>query len=249
MLEPKQRIIFAIGGGEIGEYETWPIDKVIVAAAAKNRDSKRGKVKALFIPTASGDDPEYIETFDKIYGYTLGCTTDHLLLYDRKTSRASLKRQIDRCDLVYVGGGSTPAMMRLWRRYGIDRYLKSAWRRGVVLSGLSAGSNCWFKWGLSDAYPGRFTAVSGLGLIDYAGNVHYSSFRGRKKYFDELVRKKRMSGIALEDNVCIKIFGKFYELIRSDKAANAYWVYNDGGKIRRVIMPDVGKLGKTLSLK
>jgi dipeptidase E len=233
-MKKPDRIIFAIGGGELGDGETLAIDKAIVAAAKKNRRNRRNKVRALVIPTASGDEHEYCQAFEKIYGRRLGCETDILYLYGRNPSKASLKRQIDRCDLVYVGGGSTPAMIRMWRRYDIDKFLRSAWRRGTVMSGLSAGANCWFRYGLSDAYTGRFATVTCLGFIDLACNVHYSSQKGRKQAFDKLVQNKKIAGIALDDNACIKIVNDNYEIIKSDKTANACWVYDDAGKVRQV---------------
>ena len=42
-------------------------------------------------------------------------------------------------------------MMELWRSRSVDRYLRQAYRAGTVLSGLSAGSICWFIAGHSDS--------------------------------------------------------------------------------------------------
>ncbi len=244
MKAPVNKIIFAIGGGELEYYETLPIDKMIVSAAVRTRKIKRGKVKALFIPTASGGDPDYCEAFEKIYGYMLGCQTDYLLLYGKQRSKASVRRQIDRCDFVYVGGGSTPAMMRMWRMYEVDKCLRRAWKSGKIMAGLSAGANCWFKWSLSDAHHGRWSNVSGLGFLDMACTPHYSNQRGRKKAFDKLVKKKKLTGIALDDNVCVKIVDDRYEVIKSDGDAEAYLVYDDSRKVRREVMEDKGDLSR-----
>ena len=237
--------IFAIGGGEPGDYETLSIDRQIVEAAGERRARKRGKIKALFIPTASGDDQEYCDTFDKVYGRKLSCATDSLLPYGQRRTKISIKRQIDWCDPVYVGGGSTPAMIRLWRKYDIDKYLRRAWQQGTVMAGLSAGAVCWFKYGLSDAYPGRWTTVSCLGFIDnLACNVHYDSEKGRKKWFDKLVIKQKIRGIALEDNACTKLSGNRYEIIKSNRDAAAYWVFAESGKAKRVEVERAGMLGR-----
>ncbi len=230
------KTIFAIGGGELDDYETYPIDEQIVLTADKLRKNRRRRLKALFIPTASEGDPEYCEAFETIYERALGCKADFLFLYGKQRSKASVRRQIDRCDFVYVGGGSTPAMMRMWRIYDVDRCLQRAWKSGKVMAGLSAGANCWFSWGLSDAYYPRWTNVRGLGFLDYACTPHYDSQVGRKKYFDRLVAKKNILGIAIEDNACVKIVEDQIEAIKSDSTANAYWVFKDGGKIRRVMI-------------
>ena len=50
-------------------------------------------------------------------------------------------------DIIYVGGGNTLKMMKVWKKTGVDKMLKQAYEKGIVLSGLSAGSICWFRWG------------------------------------------------------------------------------------------------------
>ncbi|MCP4581098.1 MAG: peptidase E [candidate division Zixibacteria bacterium] len=241
-METKDQIIFAIGGGELGDYETLPIDKKIVEAADAQRIRKRGKVKALFIPTASEDDPEYCETFEQVYARSLWCNTDILYLYGKAQTKAAIRRQIEWCDMVYVGGGSTPAMMKMWRKYEVDKCLRRVWKQGTVMAGLSAGAVCWFKYALSDAYVGRWTTVSCLGFINRACNVHYSSEKGRKKAFDGLVKRKKITGIALDDNTCIKITNNSYEILKSDDNATAYWVTPDRGKAGRTEVDGWGEL-------
>ena len=53
-------------------------------------------------------------------------------------------------DIIYVGGGDTVRMMEKWKEYNVNSYLKEAYEKGVVLSGISAGSICWFEFGHSD---------------------------------------------------------------------------------------------------
>ena len=40
-------------------------------------------------------------------------------------------------------------MLAIWREHGIDDAMRTAWHRGVVLAGLSAGAMCWFEGGVS----------------------------------------------------------------------------------------------------
>ena len=40
--------------------------------------------------------------------------------------------------------------MRIWRSSGFADVAKEAASRGIVLSGLSAGGICWFRYGNSD---------------------------------------------------------------------------------------------------
>ncbi|MFZ1720124.1 MAG: Type 1 glutamine amidotransferase-like domain-containing protein [Candidatus Moraniibacteriota bacterium] len=53
------KTIVAIGGGELGEWETLPIDREIV------RLSRKTTPTVLFIPTASGDSEKYWEIFQR----------------------------------------------------------------------------------------------------------------------------------------------------------------------------------------
>ena len=165
--------LVAIGGGEMAERETLAIDREIVSLTGKDRPN------ALFIPTASGDSPEYWQSFREVYGQELGCETDVLYLLGVSPTTEELERMILSVDLVYVGGGNTLKMMRRWRKLGVDRVLNEAYRKGVVLSGLNAGCICWFSWGHSDSMAfyrsdsWRYIRVRGMGLIDALVCPHF----------------------------------------------------------------------------
>ncbi len=222
--------IVAIGGGEIGLKETLKIDKEVVKLTGKRNP------KALFIPTASGDAEGYWDKFQKIYGKKLRCKTDVLYLMKEKLGYKEIKNKILSSDLIYVGGGNTLKMMKTWRKLGVDKILKKAYEKGIVLSGLSAGSICWFKNGMSDSIPGKWTLVSGLCLINATNNVHYSNERGRKGGFKKIMKKQFNVGIALENFCALEIIDNKYRLITSRKKAKAYKVYSKNGKVIRDII-------------
>ena len=98
--------IIAVGGGDMREAETLPIDQEVVELTGKARP------KALFIPTANYDSVEYWEGFQRTYGVQLGCETAVLYLLKLTPSRAELEESILSADLIYVGGGNTLKMMR-----------------------------------------------------------------------------------------------------------------------------------------
>ena len=79
--------LVAIGGGEMAERETLAIDKEIVSLTGKDRPS------ALFIPTASGDSPEYWQSFQYVYGQELGCETDVLYLLGVSPTKGELEKE------------------------------------------------------------------------------------------------------------------------------------------------------------
>src|SRR3989344_6273389 len=141
--------IIAIGGGEIGRpgypVETTKIDKEIITLTGKQ------KPRLLFVPTASSDTESYFEVVKKHFGKRLGCKTDVLYLIKEKPSKKEIEEKIFQSDIVYVGGGNTLKMMKVWRNTDVDKVLKEAYGKGIVLSGVSAGSICWFRWGNSDS--------------------------------------------------------------------------------------------------
>jgi len=138
-------------------------------------------------------------------------------------------------------GGNTLKMMRLWRRLGIDHLLKSAYAKGTVLCGISAGSICWFDSGHSDSMsfynPRRwkYINVKGLGFVKGVHCPHYDSRTlgiPRRKDFQNMIRKIGGPGIAIENNCAIEfIDGKFYKVISSKKYSGAYRVYRSGKEV------------------
>jgi peptidase E len=73
----------------------------------------------------------------------LNCKPSHLSLFDLPSS--DLEFFILEKNAIYVGGGNTKSCLPLLKEWKLDVYLKKAWEAGVVLSGISAGTNCWFE--------------------------------------------------------------------------------------------------------
>ena len=67
-------------------------------------------------------------------------------------------------DAIYVGGGSMVNLLAIWKAQGLDVILREAWQAGVVLAGLSAGSMCWFEWGVTTS-SGHAAPAPGLGFL------------------------------------------------------------------------------------
>ena len=230
-----RKVIVAIGGGEIRNRGTAPIDREII------RLSNKKNPKLLFIPTASSDSERYWKHVQEYFGDFLKCKTDALFLIKEQLSRKQIQTKISSADIIYVGGGNTLQMMRLWRRRGVDILLKSAYENGTVLAGISAGSICWFDSGHSDSmsfYSPRkwkYINVRGLGLIKGVHCPHYNSMtRGipRRKHFRDMIRKTGGTGIAIENNCAIEfIDGQYYKVISSKNYAHAYRVYKSGGEV------------------
>ena len=157
--------VVAIGGGEIHQQETLPIDRFIV------RLTKKRVPRVLFIPTASDDSTDYIDNFRSIYELQLGCSVKTLTVANTNIDENIVDR-VAEADVIYVGGGNTRKMMQRWESIGLDKILTQASHESKILCGLSAGAICWFESGFSDSE--RFTddgsgwnyaEIPGLGLL------------------------------------------------------------------------------------
>ncbi len=151
--------LICIGGGEIPRvkngiqlpYETREIDEEIV------RISEKKKPKLLFIGTASSDSYDYFLVIKKIFD-DLGCIVSNLELLKDSIDMKQVESQILNTDIIYIGGGNTEFMLKKWRELGVDKLLIQAYNKGIVCSGLSAGSYCWFKY--------NYDLLEGLGIIN-----------------------------------------------------------------------------------
>lgn len=250
------RKIVAIGGGSLQAKETLEIDKEIVKLTGKERP------KALFIPTASGDDENYCATFKEVYGQQLGCEVDTLLLLKDTLSYEEIAVKILSADLIYVGGGNTLMMMRKWRFLGVNELLKKARDSGKVLAGVSAGALCWFEYGHSDSMSyykageagkdWEYIRVKCLGFVDRITLCPHYHGENRDEHFQDMIKKMGGIGIALDDNCALQIVDNKYRVISTKHGANAYKVYKTRAKtIEKVLYTnqtwnDISKLRSKL---
>ncbi|MDO5018155.1 MAG: Type 1 glutamine amidotransferase-like domain-containing protein [Lagierella massiliensis] len=211
-------MIIAIGGGEVRKNETYAIDKFIV------EQSEKEKPTLLFIPTASRDNPFYVDTIKRLYG-DLGCEVDTLFLCSEDMTVETAKGKIENADIIYVGGGDTEFMMNKWREFQVDKFLIEAYKKDKVLSGLSAGSICWFIAGfdyeVSDAEKSlKYPKIQGLGIVPYLNCPHYDKVEPEK--FDKYYLKENTSLIALENQTALVWDkGQLY-VINSNPNKNVY---------------------------
>jgi dipeptidase E len=237
---PRPKVIVAIGGGQIRTRGTLPIDREII------RLSNKKNPRLLFIPTASSDSQKYWTQVEEYFGGFLKCKTDALFLVSPPSgqelpSSDEIRTKILSADIIYVGGGNTLMMMRLWRRLGVDELLKTAYESGTVLAGVSAGSICWFDSGHSDSMSfynprkWRYIKVKGLGFVKGIHCPHYDSTTlgiPRRKHFREMIHKSGGIGIAIENNCAVEFHdGRCFRVINANRKARAYRVYKSGGKV------------------
>jgi len=233
--------ILAIGGGEMGGTtpsgeklpdETRYINKELITLSGKKNP------RLLFIPTASNDSERYSEHIHK-YFTKLGAKVDVLYLINKKISKNSSKEKILSSDIIYVGGGNTLQMMNVWKKHGVDKVLKKAYNKGIVLSGLSAGSICWFKYGNSDSRKFKSNSkqlikVTGLGLINALHCPHYHVKSNRQQDLKRMMKTTyKIVAITLDNCCALEFLDDKYRIIKSKPQAKAYKVYWKEGKYHK----------------
>lgn len=246
------KTIVAIGGGELKDLDTLPIDRVIVKLTHKKQP------KALFIPTASNDAVGYWETFQNVYGKKLGCETDILYLIKEKLSKKEIEKKILSADIIYVGGGNTLRMLCIWRKNGIDKILRKAYENGVILSGLSAGAICWFRYGSSDSRRFMKTGkqetvlmrITGLGLVPLILSPHHIREKKlREAGMEEIMKRTPGVALALDDNSAIIIQDNQYKVLKSKKDVGIKKVFSHKGKVEWKPLKTSGSLSELLEKK
>jgi peptidase E len=134
-------------------------------------------------------------------------------------------------DVVWVGGGSVVNLLAVWRVHALDVVLGEAWRRGVVLGGVSAGSICWHVGGTTDSFGPRLRAVTnGLALLPYGNGVHYDSEPQRRPLLHQLVAEGVLpTSYATDDGAGLLYRGtQLVEAVTDRERAGAYRVERTG---------------------
>lgn len=195
--------------------------------------------KVCFLPTASGDAAGYVERFHAVLDQR--CRTSVLRLFERDGTdpRGLLLDQ----DVIYVGGGNTANMLAVWRLHGVDRALVEAYRRGVLLCGISAGMLCWFSSGLTDSFGPLRPLHDGLRLLPGSACPHYDSEPGRRPAYQRAVASNALPGGWALDDGAAALFedGALVESVARRPGAHLYTVTpavtSAAGEVAETAMP------------
>ena len=236
--------IFAVGGGGFthsqdgGGRDALLEDRLLALVGSVT------KLKIGYIGHAKNDRADRLTAF---YARFVGCArTTHLPI----TADAAMAQDfLQDLDILYVGGGTTTAMLSHWRKSGIADLLVAAIRRGLVASGVSAGAICWFsdlllKTG-DDCFEPQFEQHKGLGLIAGSACPHFSSEPARKQAFEAAIASQKLqSGIAIDDGVGVHIInGVVAEIVCARSSGSAYLLAPDGDMNTHQALTDGHRLG------
>ncbi len=167
---------------------------------------------------------EYVARFYRAFS-GFDCQMSDLQLFDRSID--DLEAFVLEQDVIYVGGGNTANLLAVWRVHGLDKALAQAWEQGTVLSGISAGMNCWFEESVTDSF-GKDLAplVDGLGLLPGSACPHYDGEKLRRPTYRRLIESGELSaGYAADDGAALAFSGiTLAEVVSSRPGAGAYRV-------------------------
>jgi peptidase E len=189
--------------------------------------------KVCFLATALGDDRLTIAAFYEA-AMVRGLTPSHLLSFPMPNVDDVTAHLLDQ-DVVWVFGGSVAGLLAMWRLHGLDGAMRAAWRAGVVLTGVSAGSICWHVGGPTDSFgPDLRPITNGLGFVPYSNGVHYDSEAQRRPVFQRMVADGTLpDGYATDDGVGLHYVGTdLHEVVADRVGPAAYRVQRDGDHAR-----------------
>ena len=187
------RQIIAIGGGGFGrEIKELKIENYIIEQSDIDSPS------ICFIPTATGDEKDYIENFYKAFD-SLGCKTSHIDFFKRTIK---LEEHINEQDIIYVGGGNTKSMLAVWREWKLDEILHKAYINGTIMSGVSAGAICWFEKGITDSWKDHQAIIPCLGFVKGICCPHYDEEPERIPFVSQIINDDLISECIAVEGFC-----------------------------------------------
>jgi dipeptidase E len=182
--------------------------------------------KMCLLPTAIADNPYTINNWYEqcnqlgIHGYAQRM---FISSYDQ---RQSFEEVLLSMDAILVTGGNTLNALAIWKAQGVDLVLRKAWEQGIILSGGSAGSLCWFEHGTTDSRPKEISIVEGLGFLKGSHCPHYDSEKTRRPLYHSYIKSKQFKpGYACDDRAAILFYDQdVHKVVALNEESNAYFV-------------------------
>ncbi|MBT2391206.1 peptidase E [Streptomyces sp. ISL-1] len=228
MTASEPTILATSGGHRVGDRTMVAFDALVHHAVdLSGVDGRRPRV--MYVGTAIGDAEHFTARMSeaaRVAGFDL--TPLHLFpMPNLEDVEGAVLDQ----DVVWVMGGSVANLLAVWRVHGLDAIFRRAWETGVVLSGVSAGSICWFQGGTTDSFgPELRPLTDALGFLPYGNGVHYDSDKGRRPLVHQLVADGTLPTThCTDDGVGLVYRGtELVEVVAEVAGKGAYLVARDG---------------------
>jgi peptidase E len=221
-MSDRRRIVAMGGGGFTCKPGDPELDRYVLDQA------RVPSPRICLLPTASGDPDDQIQRFYRAF-HELDCMPSHLSLFRLGARPVDIRARLLAQDVIYVGGGSMSNLLAIWRVHKLDEILYEAWKRGIVLCGISAGSMCWFRDGVTKSH-GEPRIAGGLGFLPYSNSVHWSSEPERRIVFRKAIAAGELSpGFGVDDGTALLFSGTdLAEVVKTQRSAGAFRVGASG---------------------
>jgi dipeptidase E len=221
--QAKTKKIFIYGAGIISQFLPY-----IKSLTGKTNP------RMCLLPTALADNPFAINTWYEQCSHLGVQGFAQRMFISSYEQKQSFEEVLLSMDAILVSGGNTLNMMAIWKAQGVDLVLRKAWENGIILSGGSAGSLCWFEHGTTDSRPQEITTVECLGFIEGSHCPHYDSEKTRRPLYHAYIREEKFKpGYACDDRAAILFHDQaVHKVIALNDESNAYYVYLEDGEIK-----------------
>jgi dipeptidase E len=219
--DPVKRI-FVYGAGAISHF--LPYVKLL---------TRKAEPRMCLLPTAIADNPSVINNwYERCNQLNIKGFTQRMFISSYEQQQ-SFEEVLLSMDAILVTGGNTLNMLSIWKAQGVDQILKTAWQRGIILSGGSAGSLCWFEHGTTDSRPQKVTPINCLGFLTGSHCPHYDSETSRRPLYHAYIQSGEFKpGYACDDRAAILFHDQeVNHVVALDHQSNAYFVYETNGEV------------------
>lgn len=215
--------IFVYGAGIISQFLPY-----VKSLTGKNNP------RMCLLPTALADNPFAINTWYEqcsqlgIQGFA------QRMFISSYEQKQSFEEVLLSMDAILVSGGNTLNMMAIWKAQGVDLVLRKVWEAGIILSGGSAGSLCWFEHGTTDSRPQEITTVDCLGFLRGSHCPHYDSEKTRRPLYHSYIQTKKFKpGYACDDRAAILFHDQeVHKVVALNNESNAYYVFLEKDRVK-----------------
>jgi dipeptidase E len=220
-----ERHIVPFGGLRPQAGKTHPLVEYLLGLTGKTR------ARVAFLPTATGDSNEALVSLYSRFPPGRS-ERSHLALFHR--TETDIRGYLLAQDIIWVAGGNTANLLALWRLHGVDGVLREAWEAGIILTGGSAGSLCWFEGGTTDSFNLHQLAplADGLGFLPGSHCPHYDGEAQRRPLYQQLIRDGFPAGYAADDDAAMHWIGTdLAEVVTARAGASVYRVERVNGEV------------------
>lgn len=151
--------IYLIGGGELRDGETHQIDEEIKSHAP-------GGSTFVFIGFAAQDSTGYSDSIKSVFGDKFS-----VLVPTEEKGRDYAISAIKSASVIYIGGGNTDLLMKLFSEWDLVTHLIAALKQGAHVAGMSAGAQALASWYL-DENSDSLELKKGWGIVSACVQVH-----------------------------------------------------------------------------